>query len=114
MTETEPNTQWPNTPPVAPGAAVVRKLTAQPGDGFRYDLLIVGPILGETSCGVLGTVDNGYLVVLGNGSSYLFQDNHQPLGWAYVAEKLHLGYTSAKVITRLIGQALDRPVVGCE
>lgn len=95
-------------------AAAVQKIVAQPGDGYRYDIVIVGPILGETTCGVLGSVTNGFLVVLGNGSSYLFQDNHQPLGWAYVAEKFHLGYTSAKLVTRLIGMALDRPTVGCE
>lgn len=100
---------------MVPGAAPVRTFSIQPGNGYRYDLLVVGPIMGETSLGVCGSVTNGYLVVLGyNGASYLFQDNHNVLAAHYVAEKLNLGITSAKYVTRLLGEALDRPVMGCE
>lgn len=92
------------------GSAAIRHLLAQPGDGTRYELLIVGPLPAHVDCGELGSLSaGGFLVVCGlNQIAYLFWGEGF-LDVNYVAEKLRLRQAEAEQVTRMLGAALSRP-----
>jgi len=93
--------------------APVQRYQEEPGDGYRYVLLVIGPLLEDTECGELGAVSaGGFLVVSSmSGRSYLFQGNGEPLHWRYVQEKLGGTEQVARQQTKMLGKLLHRPVI---
>lgn len=64
----------------------------EPGDGTRYDMIAIR-VLGTVTCGRLGRITDGWLVVCGlTGRAYLFADGDHVVSW-YIIEKL--GITNA-------------------
>ena len=82
-----------------------------PGNGTRYEIL-VSKLNGRVSCGCLGEVVNGWLVVCGlTKVAYMFQpvgDLHPD----YIREKFNLVYEGdIKYITKLVSFAINRPCI---
>ena len=86
----------------------------EPGNGTAYEI-IVTPVVGASTYGVLGSVSRGWLIINGlNGKAYLFQ-KHGSIDRYYVAEKLFnpkSSVTDIDHITALIGYVTNRPVLG--
>ena len=80
-----------------------------PGNGTRYEILVAN--LNDTvSCGYLGEVSNGWLVVCGlTKIAYMFQ----PVGLlhpSYIKEKFKLVFEEdIKYMTKLVAFAINRP-----
>jgi len=88
---------------------LVRTIAAEPGDGTRYQIVVIGPS-DFLSLGSLGTVHDGYLVTESiSGRSYLFA-GHGLLHWDYVAEHLRISnMRTVIVLTQMMADALGRP-----
>lgn len=75
-------------------------------DGLQNEV-IAAPWLGG-DFGLLGCVDDGFLVVDGTTRlAYLFQ-KHGVLHWSYVQEKFNVSERRARVLTLLIGKTTGR------
>ena len=82
-----------------------------PGNGTRYEIL-VAKLNEYVSCGSLGAVEDGWLVVCGlTKTAYMFQPCGH-LHTSYIKEKFNLVYDEdVKCITALVCFALDRPYI---
>lgn len=97
---------WDN---VGEGDCKCRQGMYEPGNGTSYTAIAVR-LKGEVSLGILGMVEDGWLVVSGNtGKAYLFQAGRQPLMDIYI--KQHLGGIDGDYpyMGDLIRKLIDRP-----
>lgn len=83
----------------------------QPGNGYKYDILIVS-VASPLCAGVLGGIERGFLVVNAwNGMSYLFSTEGNYLTVDYIYEKLFNNSGAAvhvHAVTALLSFALGR------
>ncbi len=88
----------------------VRRVTYEPGNGTRYDLIAIK--VDDMTFGALGSISSGWLVINGlNTLSYLFHDDKQPLHPDYVQEKLGGWGGDAVPLTTALGILIDCPVL---
>lgn len=65
-------------------------MVREPGNGTRYDVIGVKFTGRIYTASRLGSVSDGWLITLGSGRSYLFQEGDIVARW-YVEEKLGVG-----------------------
>jgi len=90
----------------------ITKYSFQPGNGYKYDILIVS-VASSLCAGMLGGIEKGWLVVNAwNGISYLFSTGGNFLTTDYVKEKLfddrHAHDTHVNAVTAVLSFALGR------
>lgn len=79
---------------------------SQPGNCSRY-VILATPVR-DVECGTLGSVSDGWLIVCGNGRSYLFGVDGY-LSTEYVQEKFGLRDADAEHVANLVRKATGRP-----
>lgn len=94
------------------GYQQVELLAGTSVDLVHEQVYCFGPIAGEFSAGAWGSVEDGYLVLVGRtGKGWLFQPEG-PLEVSYVQEKLKVDPLSGNGVAHLIGRMTGREVVG--